>query len=139
MDDEKILEKAKYGRSIRKWILKDIIDKIKYAVFGVLFPSEDNEKSKTTDEQPDTTDMSKLESEESAAQKREHEEKGLKILTPQQMLRRLPISFAQLKAGNNSQKLKNEITKLLYLLYRSKKLSKKIYNSLMNTIKKSKL
>ena len=55
------------------------------------------------------------------------------------MLRRLPISFAQLKAGNNSQKLKNEITKLLYLLYRSKKLSKKIYNSLMNTIKKSKL
>ena len=44
--------------------------------------------------------------------------KGLKILTPQQMLSRLPISLAQLKAGNNSEKLKNEIRQLLYFLYR---------------------
>ena len=43
---------------------------------------------------------------------------GLKILTPQQMLSRLPISLAQLKAGNNSQKLKNEVRQLLYSLYR---------------------
>ena len=78
--------------------------------------------------------MPEIESEESAAQKREHVGKGLKILTPQQMLSRLPISLAQLKAGNNSEKLKNEITQLLYSLYRSKKLSKTIYNSLMNTI-----
>ena len=47
---------------------------------------------------------------------------GLKILTPNQMLSRLPISLAQLKAGNNSEKLKNEIRQLLYSLYRSKKL-----------------
>ena len=47
---------------------------------------------------------------------------GLKILTPEQMLSRLPITLAQLKAGNNSEKLKNEIRKLLYFLYRSKKL-----------------
>ena len=58
---------------------------------------------------------------------------GLKILTPQQMLSRLPISLAQLKAGNNSQEPKNEIRQLLYLLYRSKKLSKTIYKHLMNT------
>ena len=45
-------------------------------------------------------------------------EKGLKILTPNQTLSRLPISFAQLKAGNNSEKLKNEIRQLLYSLYR---------------------
>ena len=45
---------------------------------------------------------------------------GLKILTPNQMLSRLPISLAQLKAGNNSRKLKNEIRQLLYSLYRSK-------------------
>ena len=45
-------------------------------------------------------------------------EKGLKILTPQQMLSRLPISLAQLKAGNNSEKLKNEIRQLLYSLRR---------------------
>ena len=52
---------------------------------------------------------------------------GLKILTPNQMLSRLPISLAQLKAGNNSEKLKNEIRQLLYSLYRSKKLTKQLY------------
>ena len=46
---------------------------------------------------------------------------GLKILTPNQMLSRLPITLAQLKAGNNSEKLKNEIRQLLYSWYRSKK------------------
>ena len=50
------------------------------------------------------------------------------------MLSRLPISLAQLKAGNNSQKPKNEIRQLLYSLHRSKKLSKTIYKHLMNTI-----
>ena len=51
---------------------------------------------------------------------------GLKILTPSQMLSRLPISLAQLKAGKNSEKLKNEIRQLLYSLYRSKKLTKQL-------------
>ena len=48
---------------------------------------------------------------------------GLKILTPQQMLNRLPIALAQLQAGNNSNKLKNEIRQLLYSLYRSKNMT----------------
>ena len=61
--------------------------------------------------------------------------KGLKILTPSQMLSRLPISLAQLNAGNNSEKLKNEIRQLLYSLYRSKKPTKNIYKSLANIIK----
>ena len=60
--------------------------------------------------------------------------KGLKILTPNQMLSRLPITLAQLKAGNNSEKLKNEIRQLLYSLYRSKKLTKNIYKSLVDII-----
>ena len=47
---------------------------------------------------------------------RQQQGKGLKILTPSQMLSRLPISLAQLQAGNNSQKLKNEIRQLLYSL-----------------------
>ena len=55
---------------------------------------------------------------------------GLKILTPNQMLSRLPISLAQLKAGNNSEKLKNEIRQLLYSLYRSKKMSIIIWSTL---------
>ena len=59
---------------------------------------------------------------------------GLKILTPDQMLSRLPIILAQLNAGNNSEKLKNEIRQLLYSLYRSKKLTKQIYKSLIDTI-----
>ena len=59
---------------------------------------------------------------------------GLKILTPNQMLSRLPISLAQLKAGNNAEKLKNEIRQLLYSLYRSKKLTKQLYESLVDVI-----
>ena len=65
---------------------------------------------------------------------RQQQGKGLKILTPNQMLNRLPISLAQLKAGNNSKKLKNEIRQLLYYLYRSKKLIKQIYKSLIDII-----
>ena len=59
---------------------------------------------------------------------------GLKILAPNQMLSRLTITLAQLKAGNNSEKLKNEIRQLLYSLYRSKKLTKQLYKSLINII-----
>ena len=62
------------------------------------------------------------------------EKKGLKILTPNQMLSRLRISLAQLKAGNNSEKLKNEIKQILHPLCRSKKLTKKVYKSLVDII-----
>ena len=58
----------------------------------------------------------------------------LKILTPDQMLSRLPITLAQLKAGNNFEKLINKIRQLLHSLYRSKNLSKRIYNHLIKTI-----
>ena len=59
---------------------------------------------------------------------------GLEILTPNQMLSRLPITLAQLKAGNNSEKIKNEIIQLLYSLHRSKKLTKQLYKSLIDII-----
>ena len=59
---------------------------------------------------------------------------GLKILTPNQMISRLLITLAQLKAGNNSEKLKNDIRKLLYSLYRSKKRTKQLYKSLIDII-----
>ena len=54
------------------------------------------------------------------------------------MLSRLPISLAQLKAGNKSDKLKNEIRQILYSLYRSKKLTKQPYKSLVNILQKMK-
>ena len=77
-------------------------------------------------------DMPPLESEKDAAQRQQGQ--GLKILTLKQMISRLPILLAQLKAGNNSQKLKMEIRQLLYSLYRSKNLSNTIHTSLMNTL-----
>ena len=59
---------------------------------------------------------------------------GIKILTPNQILNRLPIALAQLKAGNNSNKLKNEIRQLLYSLYCSKNMTEQIYKSLIGII-----
>ena len=80
-------------------------------------------------EQPDATDIPDLENEEPTEEKGQ----GLKILTLDQMLSILPISLAQLKTENNSEKLKNEIRQISYSLYRSKKLTQTIYNSLINT------
>ena len=59
---------------------------------------------------------------------------GLEILTPNQMLNRLPIILAWSKAAKNSEKLKNEIRELFCSLYRSKKPMKNIYKSLINII-----
>ena len=53
----------------------------------------------------------------------------LKILTPKQILQRLPIALAQVKAGNTSENLLNEIRQIMYSLYRSKKITKKVYNN----------
>ena len=59
----------------------------------------------------------------------------LKILTPNQMLKRLPIALAQVKAGNNSESLLNEIRQIVYSLYRSREITKKVYNNIINSIK----
>ena len=99
-----------------------------------VFKEKSNKEKQQSDEEPDTTDMSDLESEESAAERRIKKGQGLKILTTNQMLSRLPITLAQLKAGNNSEKLKNEIRQLLHSLYRSKKLTKQLYKSLIDII-----
>ena len=59
---------------------------------------------------------------------------GLKILTPKQMLQRLPIALAQVKAGNNSENLLNEIRQIVYSLYQSKQITKKVYNNIIKSI-----
>ena len=59
---------------------------------------------------------------------------GLKILTNKQMLNRLPILLAQIQKGNNSTKLRNEARQILNLLYRSKVLTKTVYNNLVKSI-----
>ena len=98
------------------------------------FEEKSDRKNQESDEQPDNTGTPKLESDESAAERRNQQGKGLKLLTPDQMFSRSPITLAQLKAGNNSEKLKNEIRQLLYSLYRSKKLTKQLYKSLVDII-----
>ena len=59
----------------------------------------------------------------------------LKILTPNQMLKRLPIALAQIKVGNNSGSLLNEIKQIAYSLYRAKEITKKVYNNIIKSIK----
>ena len=59
---------------------------------------------------------------------------GLKILTPKQMLQRLPIALAQVKAGNNSESLLNEIRQIVYSLYQSKQITKEVYNDIIGSI-----
>ena len=59
---------------------------------------------------------------------------GLKILIPKQMLQRLPIALAQVKAGNNSENLLNEIRQIVYSLYQSKQITKKVYNNIIKSI-----
>ena len=80
----------------------------------------------------------KLEPEETIAErvklkprKRKPEGTGLKLLAPNKLLTRLSILSAQIEAGNNSSKLKNEVRQILYLLYQHNKITKNIYNNLI--------
>ena len=61
--------------------------------------------------------------------------KRIKILTPNQMLQRLPIALAQVKAGNTSENLLNEIRQIIYFLYFAIEITKNVYNNIMNSIK----
>ena len=58
----------------------------------------------------------------------------LKVPTPKQMLQRLPIALAQVKTGNNSESLLNNIRKIVYSLYKSKQITKKVYNNIIKSI-----
>ena len=60
--------------------------------------------------------------------------KGLKILTPKQLLQRLPIALAQVKAGNNSENLLKEIKQIVHSLYQSKEITKKVYNNIIRSM-----
>ena len=60
---------------------------------------------------------------------------GLKTLTPKPLLQILPIALAQIKAGNNSESLLNKIRQIVYSLYQSKEITKKVYNNIIKSIK----
>ena len=83
-----------------------------------VFKEKLNKEKQESDEQLDNRDIPELESEESGAERRNQQGQGIKILPPDQMLSRLPITLAQLIAGDDSQKSVNEIRQLLYSLCR---------------------
>ena len=137
VDDVNIIVESRTTKARTKMMdifkqLRDIFKRPK--TDGDKKDGDETDGDEIDDEQPDTADMSDLESDESAGQRKNQRGQGLKILTPNQMLSRLPISLAQLKVGNNSEKLKNEIRQLLFSFCRSKKLFKTIYKNLINTI-----
>ena len=68
------------------------------------------------------------------AKQNETKGKGIKILIPKKVLQRLPIAIAQVKAGNNSENLLNKIREIIYSLYQSKEITKKVYNNLMKSL-----
>ena len=81
-------------------------------------------------------DNSKIRSEATYKSKQNKtERKGLKLLTPKQMLQRLPLALAQVKASNNSKNLLNEIRQIAYSLYQSKQITKKVYNNSRDEVK----
>ena len=83
----------------------------------------------------DIADLYNLKSDSHSSKKGE----GLKILNNKQMLNRLPILLAQIETGNNSIKLKKEARQILYSLYRSKLLTKTVYNNLIKSIRSKEL
>ena len=69
------------------------------------------------------------------AKQNETKRTGLKILTPKQMLRRLPVTLAQIKASNKTESLLNKFRQIIFHLYQSKQITKKVYNSIISFIK----
>ena len=117
-----------------------IYDKLKDAVFGKFKTKQDiwraeDEKLDIATGGDDDRRKSVIDTISRLGDKEEPEiGKGLQIMTQKQMITRLPILLAQKQAGNNSQKLNNEIRQIIYYLYRSKNLSKTVYNHLINSI-----
>ena len=110
MRDKNLLRNYK---GFLKQAIGSIMNDVKNAVSGCLLPSELEDDAVNID----IRDMTALENEEETA-KRQQKWQRLKILTPKQMITRMDILLAQLKAGNNSEKLKNEIRQIVYSLYR---------------------
>ena len=124
---KKLLETEGERNEDQVYLVKKVLNKMKETIKNVpennTFVIEENEKI-----------INFVENILSFNQLEQQKGEGLKILTPNQMLSRLPISLAHSKVVNNSEKLKNEIRQILYSLYRSKKLTKQLYKSLVDII-----
>ena len=130
MEDKILLRNYKnFSSNKNVQTIATVINNLGYSLFGPLLPSKYNADDI---ENVDIGDMPDLESEEDAEKRQKGY--GLKIMTTNQLITRLPILLTHKQAGNNSQKLNNEIREIIYSLYRSKNLSKTVYNHLINSI-----
>ena len=129
-------------KNVKSKALKTIVKDLEQLIFGNndsnRKSSEDN-KAPLEDYSAETDEYLKYMEEQEKDRKKFSDEydssgSGLKILTNQQMLSGLPILLARIQAGNNSNKLKNELRQLIYSLYRSKVLTKTVYNNLIKAI-----
>ena len=112
--------------------IKSFINGAEYIIFGPLFnPKFDTAKAEQDDTRELVTKSIPKMDDKNKPPTTGH---GLKIMTPNQLITRLPILLAQKQAGNNRQKLNNEIRQIIYSLYRSKNLPKAIYNHLINSL-----
>ena len=127
----KLINLSKYKEEYNKFV--DNIVKFEYYKSekepGSVSPNQKNMRRYARDLK-DIVDLYNLKSDSDTSKKGE----GLKILNNKQMLNRLPILLAQIEAGNNSVKLKNEARQILYSLYRSKVLTKTVYNNLIKSV-----
>ena len=124
MEDENLLRNYKnFPMNKNAQTIATIISNLGYAVFGPLLLSKDNADDIKN---VDIRDMPDLECQEDAEKRQKGQ--GLKIMAPNQLINRLQILLSQKQAGNDSQKLNNEIRQII------KTLSKKVYNHLINSI-----
>ena len=100
--------------------------------YDVWFENQESSDTKRKSDKEESVDLSYMPSLEGDEEVKEG--KGLKNLTPNKLLTRLPILLAQIKAGNNSYNLKNEIREILYLLCKHNKITKKFYNNLIKSL-----
>ena len=121
------IRKTKPRNPEKRKLRSDVLDSVSSIVKGRAFQSGIFHKLEESQKGKGANEMSRVNASE-----------RLKILTPNQMLKRLPIALAQVKAGNNSESLLNEIRHIVYSLYRSKEFTKKVYNNVINSIKKYK-
>ena len=131
MKDENLLRNYKnFPMNKNAQTIATVVSNLGYAVFGpaVFGPKDNADDIKNVD----IRDMPDLEPEEDAEKRQKGQ--GIKIMTPNQLITRMPIFLAEKQAGNNSQKLNNGIRQIIYSLYRSSNLSKTIYNHLINNI-----
>ena len=103
--------------------INDIMIDLRNAIIKIEVPENEN-PNKIVDIAQNILDINK-----------QQKGKGIKVLTPKQMLQRLPIALVQVKAGNRSENLPNAINQNIYSSYQENEITKRVYNNIMNSVK----